>query len=95
MSTTEKRQKIDPYFLEHPYYRLERMGDYLNMDLGYKVKIKRIRRLYRNEARYFSLPSQNKDKNQRELHLSLLTSQFKNNKSKSGLANRYHLHANV
>jgi len=40
-------QKIDRYFLEHPYYGVERMTDYLNMDLGYKVNTKRIRRLYR------------------------------------------------
>lgn len=40
-------KKIDEKFLEHPYYGVERMTDYLNMDLGYHVNQKRIRRLYR------------------------------------------------
>lgn len=40
-------KKIDKTFLEHPYYGVERMTDYLNMDLGYHVNKKRIRRLYR------------------------------------------------
>jgi len=38
---------IDKCFLEHPYYGVERMTDYLNLDLGYSVNTKRIRRLYR------------------------------------------------
>lgn len=38
---------IDRYFIDHPYYGAERMTDYLNMDLGYWVNIKRIRRLYK------------------------------------------------
>jgi putative transposase len=38
---------IDRYFIDHPYYGAERMTDYLNMDLGYCVNIKRIRRLYK------------------------------------------------
>jgi putative transposase len=38
-------KEIDSHFLEHPYYRVERMTDYL--DLGYHVNVKRIRRLYR------------------------------------------------
>ena len=38
---------IDRYFLLHPYYGVERMTDYLNKDLGYRVDDKRIRRLYR------------------------------------------------
>lgn len=38
---------IDRHFLEHPYYGVERMTDYLNMDLGYNVNIKRVRRLYK------------------------------------------------
>jgi putative transposase len=37
---------IDRYFLLHPYYGVERMTDYLNMDLGYRVNEKRVRRLY-------------------------------------------------
>lgn len=40
-------KEIDKYFLEHPYYGVERMTDYLNLDLGYRVNIKRIRRLYK------------------------------------------------
>jgi len=40
-------KEIDAYFLEHPYYGVERMTDYLNLDLGYTVNIKRIRRLYK------------------------------------------------
>ena len=38
---------IDRYFLEHPYYGVERMTDYLNKDLGYQVNEKRVRRLYK------------------------------------------------
>ncbi|MFT7299489.1 MAG: hypothetical protein ACI9WO_002313 [Sphingobacteriales bacterium] len=33
-------------FLEHPYYGVERMTDYLNKYLGYRVNVKRVRRLY-------------------------------------------------
>ena len=40
-------EAIDRQFLEHPYYGVERMTDYLNMDLGYRVNIKRVRRLYK------------------------------------------------
>ncbi len=40
-------KEIDAYFLEHPYYGVERMTDYLNHDLGYRVNVKRVRRLYR------------------------------------------------
>ncbi|NKI26564.1 IS3 family transposase [Arenibacter sp. 6A1] len=40
-------RKIDACFLEHPYYGVERMTDYLNLDLGYCINVKRIRRLYR------------------------------------------------
>lgn len=38
---------IDKQFTLHPYYGASRMTDYLNMDLGYHVNIKRIRRLYK------------------------------------------------
>ena len=30
----ELMKKIDFYFLDHPYYGVERMTDYLRMDLG-------------------------------------------------------------
>ena len=40
-------EAIDKHFLDHPYYGVERMTDYLNMDLGYIVNKKRIRRLYK------------------------------------------------
>jgi len=40
-------KEIDSHFLEHPYYGVERMTDYLNLDLGYRINIKRVRRLYR------------------------------------------------
>jgi putative transposase len=40
-------QDIDKWFIKHPYYGVERMTDYLNMDLGYLVNVKRIRRLYK------------------------------------------------
>ena len=33
--------------MEHPYYGVERMTDYLNLDLGHRVDVKRIRRLYK------------------------------------------------
>ena len=39
-------EKIDRKFIDHPYYGVERMTDYLNFDLGYRVNVKRIRRLY-------------------------------------------------
>ena len=38
---------IDEYFMEHPYFGVERMTDYLRLDKGFKVNKKRIRRLYR------------------------------------------------
>jgi len=37
---------IDRYFLVHPYYGVDRMRTYLNMDLGYHVNTKRVSRLY-------------------------------------------------
>jgi len=40
-------EAIDKQFIEHPYYGVERMTDYLNMDLGYGINIKRVRRLYK------------------------------------------------
>ncbi len=40
-------EAIDRYFIDHPYYGVERMTDYLNMDLGYCVNVKRVRRLYK------------------------------------------------
>jgi len=40
-------EEIDKHFLEHPYYGVERMTDYLKLDLGYNVNCKRIRRLYK------------------------------------------------
>lgn len=40
-------REIDRYFLKHPYYGQERMTDYLNLDLGYNVNVKRIQRLYK------------------------------------------------
>jgi len=43
----ELMKAIDKQFLEHPYYGVERMTDYLNLDLGYRVNVKRIRRLYK------------------------------------------------
>jgi putative transposase len=46
MLNQELMKEIDKYFLEHPYYGVERMTTYLNMDLGCNVTIKRIRRRY-------------------------------------------------
>lgn len=40
-------KEIDAYFMEHPYYGVERMTDYLNLDLGHRVNVKRVRRLYK------------------------------------------------
>lgn len=37
---------IDKKFIDCPFYGIERMVNYLNKDLGYKVDDKRIRRLY-------------------------------------------------
>jgi putative transposase len=39
-------EHIDRYFLAHPYYGVERMTDYLNKDLGYRVNVKRVGRLH-------------------------------------------------
>lgn len=39
-------KKIDRKFLECPFYGVERMTQYLNLDLGLHVDSKRIRRLY-------------------------------------------------
>lgn len=38
---------IDRHFLLHPYYGVARMTDYLNLDMGFRVNEKRVRRLYR------------------------------------------------
>jgi putative transposase len=38
---------IDKQFIDHPYYGVERMTDYLRLDLGHRVNVKRIRRLYK------------------------------------------------
>lgn len=38
---------IDRKYLECPFYGVERMTDYLNYNLGYRVDSKRVRRLYR------------------------------------------------
>src|SRR5690554_3108713 len=40
-------REIDRYFLKHPYYGQERMRDYLSLDLGHNVNIKRVSRLYK------------------------------------------------
>ena len=40
-------KEIDAHFLEHPYYGAERMTDYLNLDLGHRVNVKRVHRLYK------------------------------------------------
>lgn len=40
-------REIDAHFMEHPYYGVERMTDYLRLDLGHRVNVKRIRRLYK------------------------------------------------
>lgn len=40
-------KEIDAHFLEHHYYGIERMTDYLNLGMGYCVNVKRIRRLYK------------------------------------------------
>ncbi len=40
-------REIDTHFMGHPYYGVERMTDYLNLDLGQWVNVKRVRRLYR------------------------------------------------
>lgn len=38
---------IDEKFTEYPFMGVPRMTDHLNLDLGYHVNLKRIRRLYR------------------------------------------------
>ena len=38
---------IDQHYLQKPYYGVYRMWEWLRKDKGYKVNIKRIRRLYR------------------------------------------------
>ena len=37
---------IDEYFMEHHYFGIERMTDYLRLDKGFNVNKKRIRRWY-------------------------------------------------
>jgi putative transposase len=58
---------IDRYFLLHPYYGVERMMDYLNMDLGYRVNEKRLRRLYK---------LMNHKARSREVYLPIFTKEF-------------------
>ncbi len=36
--------EIDRYFLEYPYYGAEKMTDYLNLNLGYRVNVKKKER---------------------------------------------------
>lgn len=43
----ELMKAIDKKYLECPFYGTRRMTTYLNMDLGYRVDRKRIKRLYR------------------------------------------------
>jgi putative transposase len=38
---------IDKKYLKRPFYGTQRMTTYLNLDLGYRVDRKRIKRLYR------------------------------------------------
>lgn len=40
-------KEIDVYFLEHSYYGVERMTDYLHLDLRHRVNVKRVRRLHK------------------------------------------------
>lgn len=42
----ELMKKIDLQLFDHPDYGVARMTDYLNLDLGYRINPKRIRRLY-------------------------------------------------
>ena len=42
----ELMKAIDKKYLECPFYGTRRMTTYLNMDLGYRVDRKRIKRLY-------------------------------------------------
>jgi putative transposase len=42
----EVMRKIDVKFLDCPFYGVKRMTKYLNMDLGYRIDDKRVRRLY-------------------------------------------------
>jgi len=55
-------KNIDRYFIVHPYYGVERMTDYLNLDLGYRVNEKRVRRLYKimNLKTIYARPSTTK-----------------------------------
>ena len=40
-------KEIDKKYLEFPFYGTRRMTAYLNLDLGFRVDRKRIKRLYR------------------------------------------------
>lgn len=42
----EVMRKIDMKFLDCPFYGVKRMTKYLNLDLGYRIDDKRVRRLY-------------------------------------------------
>ncbi|NOQ72910.1 MAG: IS3 family transposase [Crocinitomix sp.] len=43
----ELMKKIDLQLFDHPHYGVERMTDYLKLDLGYHINKKRVRRLYK------------------------------------------------
>jgi putative transposase len=53
---------IDKQFMEHPYYGVERMTNYLNKDMGYRIDDKRIRRLYRKMGLQTIYPTKNLSK---------------------------------
>ena len=42
----ELMRLMDECYLKHPYYGAKRMHKWLTMDMGYKVNLKRINRLY-------------------------------------------------
>ena len=39
--------ELDAYFLEHPYYWVERMTNYPNLNLGNHINVKRVRWQYK------------------------------------------------
>jgi putative transposase len=53
---------IDKKYLEYPFYGTRRMTTYLNMDLGYRVDRKRIKRLYRLMGLTIIYPKKNLSK---------------------------------
>ena len=87
---------IDEYFMEHPYFGVERMTDYLRLDKGFNINKKRIRRLYHLMGIHTIYPKRKTTIHQKkQAHLPLSFTKHENRTSKSSLANRHFIYPNV